>query len=133
MRSVRNTGVEFAAQKDHVLFPGLTLFGSFTYVDSEILSDPAWASATGSSVVGKRVPYVPDWRATFGATYHPTGKLALTVVGRYSGQQYSTLDNTDTVDHVFGAFDRFLVVDVRAEYKPERPALHRPRDRQYQR
>ena len=36
---------------------------------------------------------------------------------RYSGKQYSTLDNTDIIPNVFGAFDRFTVVDVRAQYK----------------
>jgi iron complex outermembrane receptor protein len=36
---------------------------------------------------------------------------------RYSGKQYSTLDNTDSVPHVFGAFDRFLVFDIRAQYQ----------------
>jgi iron complex outermembrane receptor protein len=35
---------------------------------------------------------------------------------RYSGKQYSTLDNTDIVSHVFGAFDDFLVVDMKIHY-----------------
>jgi iron complex outermembrane recepter protein len=60
-------------------------------------------------VVGKRVPYVPDWRATFGFTYKPE-KWTWTVFGRYSGKQYSTLNNTDVVSHVFGAFDNYFVV-----------------------
>ena len=35
---------------------------------------------------------------------------------RYSGKQYSTLDNTDVVSHVFGAFDDFFVVDMKIHY-----------------
>lgn len=115
--AIRISGVELAAQKDNVLIRGLTVFGSVTYADSRILKDAGWASASGTTVVGKRVPYVPDWRATIGATYHPTDRWALTAALRYSGKQYSTLDNTDTVAHVFGAFDSFLVVDLHAQYK----------------
>lgn len=117
VNSIRNTGVELAAQKDNVLFQGVTLFGSTTYVDSEILSDPSWVSASGSTVVGKRAPYVPDWRATLGTTYHPDDHWALTTALRYSGKQYSTLDNSDNVSYVWGSFDSFLVIDLRAQYK----------------
>jgi iron complex outermembrane receptor protein len=31
-------------------------------------------------------------------------------------KQYSTLDNTDIVSHVFGAFDDLLVVDMKIHY-----------------
>jgi len=120
--SIRNRGIEFAAQKDNVLIAGLQPFGSVTYVDSRILSDPSWAGTnplTGlpDSVVGKHVPYVPDWRATLGVTYRPDTHWSFTLAGRYSGKQYSTLDNTDIVSHVFGAFDRYLVIDTRIHYE----------------
>lgn len=115
--AVRNTGVELAIQKDNVFTQGLIFFGSVTYVDSEIVSDPSFASTTGTTAEGKRAPYVPDWRATFGTTYHPTEDWALTAAARYSGKQYSTLDNSDSVSHVYGAFDDFFVVDLRAQYK----------------
>ena len=48
----------------------LELFGSTTYVDSRILSDPTFVSTIGTTA--KRVPNVPIWRATFGGTYRPT-------------------------------------------------------------
>lgn len=115
--AIRNTGVELAIQKDHILFHGLTFFGSATYVNSEILRDPSFASAAGTSATGKRVPYVPDWRATLGVTYHLTDRWAFTAAARYSGRQYTTLDNSDNTSHVFGAFDSFVVADLRAEYK----------------
>ena len=56
---------------------------------------------------GKRVPYVPDWRSTFGVTYRPNDSWAYTVAARYSGKQYSTLDNTDIVGSRLRPFDRF--------------------------
>lgn len=92
-----------------------------TYVDSRILSDPTWAGTnplTGraDTVVGDRVPYVPDWRAKFGFTCRPNDDWAWTVAGRYSGKQYSTLDNTDIVSHVYSAFDDYFVVDTKLHY-----------------
>ena len=115
--AIRNTGVELAARKDNFFIAGMEAFGSVTYVDSRILSDPAYASVTGVSVVGNHVPQVPDWRATFGATYRPNGFWAFTAAARYSGKQYSSVENNDIVPNVYGAFDRFFVVDLRAQYR----------------
>ena len=89
--------------------------------NSRILSDPTWAGSnplTGvpDTVVGKRVPNVPDWRAKFGVTYRPNENWAYTVAARYSGKQYSTLDNTDIISHVYGAFDNYIVVDMKIHY-----------------
>lgn len=119
--AIRLQGVELSADKDSVLIRGLQLFGSVTYVDSRILADANWAGKdplTGipTTAVGKRVPYVPDWRAKFGVTYRPNDSWAYTVAARYSGKQYSTLDNTDIVSHVYGAFDNFFVVDLKIHY-----------------
>jgi iron complex outermembrane receptor protein len=123
--AIRMQGVELSAEKNNVLIDGLQIFGSVTYVDSRILSDPTWAGSdplTGKpdTVVGKRVPNVPDWRSKFGVTYRPNDRWAYTVAARYSGKQYSTLDNTDIVSHVFGAFDNFFVVDMKVHYKATR-------------
>jgi iron complex outermembrane recepter protein len=115
--AIRMQGIELAAQKDNVGVKGLQLFGSVTYVDSRILSDPTFVSTVGGTTAdGKRVPNVPDWRATLGATYRPNDNWAYTVAARYSGKQYSTLDNTDVVSHVFGAFDDYFVVDMKLHY-----------------
>ena len=112
---IRNQGIEVAVQKDDVLVEGLQISGSVTYVDSRIVSDPTW---TGSiPVVGKHVPYVPNWRSTLAATYRPDKNWSLTLAGRYSGKMYSTLDNTDIVSNVSGAFDSFFVADARIQYK----------------
>ena len=112
---IQNRGVELAVQQDNVLIRGFDLSGSLTYVDSETRKDPTWAG--GTQVEGKRVPYVPMWRSTLVGTYRPTDELAFTAAARYQGKMSSTLDNTDYVHHVMGAFDQFFVVDVRAHYK----------------
>ncbi len=41
----------------------------------------------------------------------------MTAALRYSGQQYSTLDNSDSTGGVFGSFGNFLVIDLHAQYK----------------
>jgi len=120
--AIRNQGIELAGQKNNVFFKGVELFGNVTYVDARILSDPTWAGMnplTGlpDTVVGKHVPYVPDWRTTAGVTYRPDSQWAFTAAVRYSGKQYSTLDNTDIIPHVYGAFDRFIVADTRIHYE----------------
>jgi iron complex outermembrane receptor protein len=119
--AIRMQGVELSGEKNDVLIKGLQLFGSVTYVDSRILSDPTWAGVNPltlqpDTVVGKRVPYVPDWRAKFGVTYRPNESWAFTVAARYSGKQYSTLDNTDIISHVYGAFDNYIVADMKIHY-----------------
>jgi iron complex outermembrane recepter protein len=119
--AIRMQGIELSGEKNNVGIAGLQLFGSVTYVDSRILSDPTWAGKDPitnlpDTVVGKRVPNVPDWRAKLGVTYRPNDSWAYTVAARYSGKQYSTLDNTDIVSHVFGAFDNFFVVDMKVHY-----------------
>jgi iron complex outermembrane receptor protein len=113
----RNRGAELAWQKDNVFIRRLEFFGSATYVDSRILSDPTFVSTTGTTAVGKRVPNIPMWRVTNGATWRPTEEWAFTVASRYSSKQYSTLDNTDFVSNVYQAFDSFFVVDTRVTYK----------------
>jgi iron complex outermembrane recepter protein len=70
---VRNRGVELAWQKNNLPIDGMEVFGSVTYVDSIILSDPSFVGTplvggATSTAVGKHVPNVPEWRATFGAT-----------------------------------------------------------------
>jgi iron complex outermembrane receptor protein len=119
VNAIRMQGVELSAEKDNVFIEGLQFFGSLTYVDSRILSDPGWVgtlNGVSTTAVGKRVPYVPDWRAKAGFTYRPTKDWAWTVAARYSGKQYSTMDNTDIIPHVYGAFDNYFVVDTHLHY-----------------
>lgn len=112
--AIRMQGIELSADKDNTLVSGLEVFGSLTYVDSRIISDPNWKGAT--TVVGKRVPNVPDWRAKVGASYRPNENWVYTIAARYTGKQYATLDNTDVVQHVYQAFDPFFVVDMKIHY-----------------
>jgi iron complex outermembrane recepter protein len=122
VNAIRMQGIEASADKYDVWIKGLRLFGSVTYVDSRILKDPSWDGTNPLTKLpdaadGQRVPYVPDWRATAGFTYKPNDNWAWTVAARYSGKMYSTLDNTDIIPHVYGAFDKYLVVDTKIHYE----------------
>jgi iron complex outermembrane recepter protein len=115
--AIQMPGFELSALKDNIVVKGLQVFGSVTYVDSRILSDPTFVSTIGNTTAdGKRVPNVPVWRSTLGATYRLDDAWAFTLAARYSGKQFSTLDNTDVVSHVFGAFDYYTVVDMKVHY-----------------
>lgn len=113
----RTTGVELAAQKDNVLIDRLEVFGSITWADARIVSDPSFIGTNGSTAAGKRIPNIPEWRVTSGMTYRPDDLWSYTVALRYASKQYSTLDNSDTVKNVFQAFDSYMVVDLRVQRK----------------
>jgi iron complex outermembrane receptor protein len=109
---VRSRGMELSLQQNDVLVDGLELFGSVTYVDSEIRRDTAFPAA-----IGKQTPQVPRWRATVGATWRPNDALSLTLAARYSTRVYANIDNSDSVTHTYQGFDPYLVLDARALYR----------------
>ncbi len=103
-------GIEFVVQKEHVLVRGLELGGSVTYVDGRITANSGYVPSTpGATSVGKRTPYIPDWRATVVATYRPDDRWAVTLAGRYSARVYATVDNTDINPATYTGFQNFLV------------------------
>ncbi|MBI3702201.1 MAG: TonB-dependent receptor [Afipia sp.] len=114
----RTRGVELAAQKNNVLIDRMEVFGSVTYTDARIVSDPNFVSTVGGTTAnGKYIPNIPPWRVTAGATYRLDENWSLTAAMRYASKQYSTLDNTDTVANVYQAFDSYTVVDLRVQRK----------------
>ena len=56
-------------------------------------------------------------RTTAQVTYQANERLAMSLAGRYQGKMYSTLDNTDYVSGVQGAFDPFFVMDAKLRYQ----------------
>jgi iron complex outermembrane receptor protein len=114
---IRNRGFELLGELKDLPIPGLTLSNSVTYVDAQIVSNPGFTSAAGTTSTGMRVPYVPDWRDTLQATYRPDDDLSFSASARWQGKMYSTLDNSDLINTVNGAFDPFFVLDVHARYQ----------------
>jgi iron complex outermembrane receptor protein len=116
---VRARGVEAVIGTHNVFLDGLLLSGSVTYVDARTLAISGQSSATAQpgSSVGKRLPNIPDWRANFIATYRSGAKLAYTLAGRYSGNVYTTLDNSDVNPNTYQGFSAWFVADAKINYK----------------
>lgn len=116
---VRARGVELVLGERDVLIPGLELTGSATYLDARTVSTSGRASATASAnaAIGKRLPNIPDWRATVVATVRPTSRLAISAGGRYSGALPTTLDNADVNPNVYQGFSAWFVADAHANYR----------------
>ena len=112
---VRTTGLELAYSAQSVLVRGLDLGASLTYADSRTV-----ANAANPASVGKWQPRVPRWRATAYATYRPDERWSYTVAARYSGRQYSNLDNSDVNASTYMGASQYFTVDLRAVYRVNR-------------
>jgi iron complex outermembrane receptor protein len=109
---IHTNGLELAYQASDVFTRGLDLVASLTYADSIIVKNDKFPLS-----VGKWQPRVPKWRANFVASYRPNEKLSTSFGVRYSGKQYSALDNSDTNAFTYFGFSSFLVADVRVRYQ----------------
>jgi iron complex outermembrane receptor protein len=119
---VRARGAEVVVTTNDLVVNGLELTASATGLDARTLalSGNASATATPGSAIGKRLPNIPEWRASFAGTYHATGNLALTLAGRYSSKLYTTLDNTDVNTNTYQGFAEWFVMDTHANYRVNR-------------
>jgi iron complex outermembrane recepter protein len=77
--------------------------------------DPAFAAAQG-----KDLPQIPRRRATLVATWHESERTALTLAARYASRSFGTIDNSDPITHTFQGFERYLVIDARADFRLSR-------------
>jgi len=105
-------GLELAYGATDVLRPGLDFNASLTWTDSTIERNDKFPAS-----VGKRQPRIPEWRATGVASYRFTDRLALTLAARYSGDQFSTLDNTDPNGFAYQGASKYFTADLRATYR----------------
>ncbi|MBI5312908.1 MAG: TonB-dependent receptor [Methylocystis sp.] len=124
VQRIRNSGIEVAFQKDNFYFKGLEVLGSATWLNARVISDPTWAPSASNfefpwatSVAGKTVPNVPEWRGTLAFTYRPDDHWAFTLAGRYQSKLWRTLANNDRAYGIYTAFDSFFVVDTKIHYK----------------
>jgi iron complex outermembrane receptor protein len=119
---VRARGAELTLGGHDLLVPGLELSGSATYLDARTLALSGRASATApaGSAVGKFLPNIPRWRATFLASYRAAEPMIVSLAGRYSGKLYTTLDNADVNPNTYQGFSEWFVMDARATYQVDR-------------
>ncbi len=109
-------GLEAVYNGYHLWPPGLDLSASVTYADSTIRENAGFVSTPGDTV-GKRQPNIPRWRATLLAAYRWNPEWSSTMAVRHSGQQFNTLNNSDTNGFVYMGVSAFTTVDVRARWQ----------------
>lgn len=116
---IRSRGVELVAQRSDAGIRGLDLFGSVTYVDSKIRSNPGFRNAAGvlTDVRGMNTPNIPHLKISGTATYRHDDHLSGSVGARYSSRVWATVDNTDINPHTYQGFEQFFVVDTRLNYQ----------------
>ncbi len=110
--AINTKGVEVAYQGNDVGVKGLDFSGSITYADSRIVANAALPDS-----VGKFQPRVPVWRATALASYRFDDRLSASLGVRYSGDQYSQLNNSDVNGFAYQGASRYLILDVRTRYR----------------
>ena len=74
-------------------------------------------TAAPGDAIGKKLTNIPDWRASFVATYRPNDRWVFTVAGRYSDKLWTTLDNTDVNANTHQGFAAWAVADLHVNYK----------------
>lgn len=109
---IRVRGIEAAWQGNDVWVRGLDLSGSITYANSKILSNDAMPTSEG-----KRVPRIPEWRASAFASYRIDERWTTSLGLKHSGRQHNTLDNSDINRDVFGSTSKFTTLDARVGYR----------------
>ncbi|GAB2521266.1 TonB-dependent receptor [Lysobacter humi (ex Lee et al. 2017)] len=109
---IETNGLELATELTGVGLDDLDVTASATFTDSEIASNPAFPQSEG-----RHQPRVPRWRANVVATWHPGERWSVTGAVRYSGEQFNTLDNSDTHADAYTGTSTFLVVDARVRYR----------------
>ena len=109
---IRTYGAELSTQWQNVFISGLDLNANATFTDGKVLQDTLTPLNAG-----KNVPRLPKQLYKAVATYHVDNNLTLSLAGRYSGRQYTTLDNSDINPETYKAASQFLFVDAKANYK----------------
>lgn len=108
-------GLEAAYAASDVALRGLDLNASLTWTDSMIVRNDKFPAS-----VGKWQPRIPQWRATGQASWRVDDRLSATLAARYSGRQYSTLDNADPNGFAYQGASRYFTADLRVVYRIDR-------------
>lgn len=113
---IATPGVELSLLGKDVLARGLDLSGSLTWANSRIKENDGYVSVPGDTI-GKYQPRVPVWRTTMLLNYHINDQLNVAYGARYSGKQYTTLDNSDPNGFAYQGSSKYFTTDVRVRYQ----------------
>lgn len=112
---IETKGLEAAYGAADVLLRGVDLNASLTWTDSKIARNDKFPAS-----VGKWQPRIPAWRAAGQATWRVDDRLSATLAARYSGRQYSTLDNSDPNGFAYQGASKYFTTDLRLVYRLDR-------------
>lgn len=112
---IETKGLEAAYGAADLLLRGLDLNASLTWTDSKIARNDKFPAS-----VGKWQPRIPAWRAAGQATWRVDDHLSATLAARYSGRQYSTLDNSDPNGFAYQGASKYFTTDLRLVYRLDR-------------
>lgn len=113
-------GVELSLLSNDLMISGLDVSGSVTYAGSRIKKNDGYVNAAGvlsNDTIGKYQPRVPVWRATALLNYRVNEQWNVAYGLRYSGKQYSTLDNSDPNGFAYQGASRYFTTDLRVRYQ----------------
>jgi iron complex outermembrane receptor protein len=117
---VATPGVELAMSGSDVLIRDLDISGSVTWANSRIKENNGYVNASNvlsDDTIGRYQPRVPVWRATALLDYRVTTDLNIAYGLRYSGKQYSTLENSDVNGFAYQGASKYFVTDMRMRYQ----------------
>lgn len=119
---VRARGAELIVEQNHVFLRDLGISASLTWLDAKTLALSGRASATAApgAALGRKLPNIPDWRASYVISYRLGERWTLTTAGRYSDKLWTTLDNTDVNPNTWQGFAAWFVADARVHYRAAR-------------
>ena len=113
---IASQGLEVSYQGVDVVTRGLDLAGSLTYTESKIRENAGYVFSAGDTI-GSYQPRVPLIRATGLVGYRWSDKLTTSLGARYSGKQYTALDNRDVNGFAYTAASKFFTMDARLGYQ----------------
>ncbi|WP_018410171.1 TonB-dependent receptor [Methyloversatilis thermotolerans] len=108
----RSRGVEASLRQ--VINDNWAAFASFTFNDTEVTDNAASPTSEG-----KQFTQVPRRMASLGADW-TRGDWSASGSVRYVARRYNTDANSDVVDGVPSAYDRYVLVDARLGYRINR-------------
>lgn len=105
----RVRGVELELRQQ--FSPRWSGFASATWNDSEVKDNPAAPTSEG-----KQLTQLPEQLYSAGLEWR-NDRVFVGAVGRYVSKRFSVDDNSDVVNGVYGSYDPYAVVDVKAAYR----------------
>jgi iron complex outermembrane receptor protein len=106
-------GLELGAKAEFPL--GISVFVNWTHLNARVVENDANPASEG-----KMLPYVPRNVCSVGIAFKQTVEdrhaFSARLAGRFVERVFTTDDNSDCKQHVFGAYEDFFVVDLKISY-----------------